>query len=413
MKQMTDKEYGSLENLYKYLHSNPELSGCEERTSGRMAEELETAGFKVTRHVGGSGVVGVLKHREGPTVMVRADMDALPIKEETGLPYASTIKTKDKDGNETGVMHACGHDMHMTVFVGAARLLARRKSDWRGTLMMIAQPEEESLTGAKRMLKDGLFKRFPKPDYMLGLHVMPFPAGMVGCHEGNWFAGTTVLDVTVLGQGGHAARPQETKDPVVLAAQIILSLQTIVSREIDPLDVAVVTVASIRGGQKSNIISDKVRMKLNIRYFNEVTRDKIIVSIKRIAKHTALAAGLPERLTPIVTIGGSVSPLYNDPELTRKMVVVLRKTLGENGVTGIPRMTGSEDFSGFGTVEPKIPIFFFGLGMIDPKSWKSNIKGKRANAPLHSSRFAPTPEPTIRTGVAAMTTAVLELLGKG
>jgi hippurate hydrolase len=402
-------ESASLEALYIHLHRNPELSLEEKETARRIAEELRAAGFEVTTGVGGHGVVGVLRNGAGPTVMVRTDFDALPVTEKTGLPYASTVRTRDAQGREVGVMHACGHDMHMTVFVGTARLLARLKDRWRGTLVMIGQPAEELGVGAAAMLKDGLFSRFPRPDYALALHVdAELEAGKIGYREGFVFANVDSLDITIYGVGGHGAYPHLSKDPIVLAAQVILGLQTIVSREIRPLDPAVVTVGSIHGGTKHNIIPEQVDLQLTVRSFSDETRERILSSIRRITVETARAAGVPPDREPSVKLDSErfTPATYNDPALVRRLVPVWKRELGEDNVVERDPEMGGEDFSRYGRVEPKIPIVMFRLGVVDPP------RMAQPKPSLHSPLFWPALHPTIETGVRAMTAAVLELMAK-
>jgi len=410
-----ESDYPYLLKLYKHLHSHPELCNQEKGTSKRIADELEKLGFEVTRNVGGYGVVGVFRNGKGPTVMIRTDMDALPITEETGLSYASKAKGKYKIGDqdqEVGVMHACGHDMHMTVFVGTARQLMRRKGKWHGTLVMIGQPAEEPCTGAKAMIDDGLFTRFPRPDCILGLHVMPFPTGLVGCRKGYWFASETSLDVIIHGIGGSAHTPQMTKDPVIIAAQIVTALQTIVSREVDPQEPAVVTVGAIHGGVDAYTIPEKVLMKVDIRAFPEELRKKMINSVKRIVEETAKAFGVPETLLPTAKQVLYAPPLYNDPELTKQVVGVLEKTLGKDSVIKLPLIMGAEDFARYGTVEPKIPTCFFGIGAVNPEFFEKTVKKGESVPGLHNPRFAPDPESTIKTGVTTMFSVVLDLFRK-
>ena len=400
-----DRDYRYLEDLYRHLHSHPELSGQEIETSRRMAEELGTAGFDVTSNIGGHGVAAVLENGRGPKVMIRADMDALPVREETGLPYASQVTAKDASGQDTGVMHACGHDVHMTVQVGAARLLAGNRRSWRGTLIVVAQPAEETLGGADAMIADGLFVKIPRPDYVLGLHVMNLPAGMAGSRAGYWFAGVTALDVTIRGMGGHGAHPHQTKDPVVIAAQTILALQTIVSREVDPLEPAVVTVGAIHGGTRGNIIPGEVCLQLNIRAFPGDVRERMTEAARRIAEGIARSAGLPEELMPSFAERCSSPALYNDPGLTARITDALREVLGKGCVVELPQYTAAEDFALFAYGDPPIPICLFGLGAADP------TRSDRRSPPLHSSRFAPVPEATIKSGVKAMASAVFALSG--
>jgi amidohydrolase len=397
----TDLEYESLFDLYRYFHSHPELSGREEKTSLRLAEELETAGFRVTRGIGGYGVVGVLENGEGPVIMVRADLDALPIRESTGLAYAC---------GETGIMHACGHDIHMTVLVGAARLLMRRLGEWKGTLVMVGQPAEETGTGALAMLEDGLFTRFPRPDCILALHVSPsLPAGKVGYSIGATMAGCASLDLKIYGIGGHGSRPNETKDPIVLAAETILLLQTIVSREIDPKETAVVTVGAIHGGTRGNIIPDEVMLKINYRYFSPEVDRRINSAIERIVRGTAIAAGVPEERMPVLTTGMTGPPIFSDPGIASRMGELFRGFFGEENVMQLDPLSASDDFARFGMEEPKIPLFYFWLGVSHPEEVAACAKENRPYPGIHNPSFAPVPEPSIKTGVSAMTLAVLDM----
>lgn len=415
VKQGTSQDYAYLDGLYKHLHTHPELSFHETETARRMAAELQQAGFEVTEGVGGNGVVGVLKNGEGPTVLVRADMDALPITEQTGKTYASTVTTVDGQGNTVGVMHACGHDVHMSVWVGAARRLAALKGQWKGTLLFIGQPAEERSGGAKAMLADGLYKRFPLPDYALALHVSPsLPAGQTGLHAGYSLANVDMMDITVFGMGGHGAYPHTAKDPIVLAARIVLALQTIVSREISPLEPAVVTVGSIHGGSKGNIIPDEVKLELTMRSYSDKVRQAIIDKIERICRGEAMAAGLPENRYPTFKLRDEYTPsVYNDPALTARLEQVFTQMFGkEQVVEASPSMAG-EDFARYGRTEHKIPICLFWLGAVDPVLYEAVQRGEASLPALHSAQFAPLPEPTIKTGVQAMTAAVLSLLNHG
>ena len=409
------EDYPYLESLYLHLHKNPEISFQEEKTSMRMAEELRSLGFTVTENVGGYGVVGVLKNGEGPTVLLRTDMDALPVQEKTGKPYASTATTVDEHGNTVSVMHACAHDVHMTVFTGAARRLIAMTDQWQGTLVMIAQPAEERGAGARAMLKDGLFERFPRPDYNLGLHVSASaPAGTVIHTKGYVMASVDSVDITVFGVGGHGAYPHRTKDPVVLSAQIINALQTLVSREIKPIDAGVVTVGSIHGGTKHNIIPDRVELQLTVRSYTDETRTKLLDGIKRIAEGQALTMGLPADKLPRVKIKDESTPsTYNNPDLADRIVKVLREKLSSDirMIPGEPVM-GGEDFSQYGRVEPKIPSLFLFVGGVYAEKYEAAMKTGEVLPSMHSPFFAPDPRPTILTGVEVMTTSALELLGK-
>jgi amidohydrolase len=414
-----DPEIGSLVEIYKMLHASPELSGHEEKTAAFLARQLTALGFSVTEHVGkyrqqgltAYGVVAVMKNGNGPTVLVRGDMDALPVEERTGLEYSSKVKTRNPAGLEVPVMHACGHDVHVTALLGAARALARLKDQWHGTLVLIGQPAEEIVQGARGMLDDGLYTRFPKPDYLLGLHAFPFRAGVIAYAPGYFMASSDSVDITVRGIGGHGSRPENATDPIVVAAQLVLALQTIISRENSPLDPAVVTVGSIHGGTKHNIIPDEVHLQLTVRAYRQEVRDRIIASISRVTHGIAQAAGIPENLAPIVKASEieSVPATYNDPALTERLGGVLEKTLGPDGVTRVAPVMGSEDF-GILSLDHKIPSFYFFVGSTAPEKIEES---QRTGTPVpsnHSSLFAPVPEPTIKSGVKAMTIAVLELM---
>ena len=412
---LVNRDYPRLFELYKHLHTHPELSLHEEKTSQRVADELKQAGLEVTMRVGGHGVVGVLRNGAGPTILIRTDLDALPVKEQTGLPYASGVRTMDDKGNEVDVMHACGHDIHMSVFVGTAQLLAALKNRWQGTLVFIGQPAEEKGSGARAMLKDGLFTRFPRPDYCLALHdKADLAAGTVGWVEGYALANVDSMDITIRGIGGHGAWPHKTKDPIVLAAETVLALQTIVSREIPPGEPAVVTVGSIHGGTKHNIISDEVKLQLTLRSYTDEVRAQTIAAIRRITHGLAEAAGLPEDRMPVITLlDQEFTPAtYNDPALTRRLAAAFKGWLGEANVHPAKPVMGGEDFSEYGRTTDKIPICMFWLGAVKPELVAESERTGRSLPTLHSSEFAPLPEPTIKTGVTAMTAAVLELAGR-
>ena len=413
IKAGADREYSSLERLYRHLHKNPELSLHEEKTSARIAAELRDAGFEVTERVGGYGVVGVMRNGAGPVVLVRTDMDALPITEETDLPYASRVKTQNDQGRTVGVMHACGHDIHMTVFTGVARLMSDMKGSWKGRLVMIGQPAEELGLGARAMLADGLFERFGRPDYMLALHIMPdMAAGTTGYVEGYAMAAVDFVDITVRGSGGHGATPHKTKDPIVTAAQIVLALQTIVSREVNPIESAVVTVGQIHGGTKANIIPDEVELDLTVRTYSNETRDQILAAIKRICDGIAKAAGVPDDRMPVVKTDDRpvVYAVYNTPNLVRRSNAVIGRIIGKENVTAVePTMVG-EDFSEYYYRCQSASSYFFFLGTTESKKIKQSVKGKIDLPGLHTSRLAPAAEPTIKTGVKAMTSAVLDLM---
>lgn len=395
-----------LVGLYKHLHRNPELSFQETDTARRIAEELSRAGAEVTTGVGKLGVVGVLRNGKGPTVLVRTDLDALPVVEETGVPYASQAKGTDSAGKSVGVMHACGHDVHMTCLVGTARWLAAHKDRWSGTVVFIGQPAEEMIGGAKEMLKDGLYTRFPKPDFALALHVTnDEPTGTVTYTSGPAFAGSTSLDVVIKGRGGHGAAPHLTVDPIVLAALAVLDLQTIVSREIDPLQHAVLTVGSIHGGTKHNIISDEVKLQLTLRAYKQEVRDQLIGGIKRRVSGLATGHNAP---APVVTVLEGTPPTINTPELVSRIVPVLTKTLGESNVKQVDPVMGAEDFGLFS--RGGVPIFMFRLGTIPPERIAQAKAGGPPLPSLHSALYYPDPAPTLRTGIRAMSAAVTELL---
>ena len=407
---------------YKHLHENPELSTQEKETSALIAAQLKKLGYEVTDHFGqyeaadvqAYGVVAVLKNGVGPTVYVRTDMDALPVTENTGLPYASKVKVKRADGSQVGVMHACGHDLHMTVFIGTAKMLAEFKSQWSGTVVLIGQPAEETVGGAAAMLHTGLFTKFPKPDYVLALHDTPWvPAGKVAYVDGPILAGADSVDITVRGYGGHGAAPQATKDPIVVASEIVMMLQTIVSRETDPLDHVVVTVGSFHSGTKHNIIPDDAHLQLTVRTMTPQMRTKILAAITRITNGIAQAAGVPDERKPVIEISkDSVPATINDAALTKRVATAMEKSLGKDNVVAGKPIMASEDFSLFALTAPNPPIMMFWLGASDPAKYKDAVEnGTRLPGP-HSSEFAPLPEPAIRTGVAAMTTAVISLLPK-
>jgi hippurate hydrolase len=419
-----EREMPSLLSTYRSLHAAPELSHHEQKTSAFVAGELRALGYNVTEHVGkyaghpewsGYGVVGILKNGAGPTVYVRTELDALPVEEMTGLPYASKVRTKDDAGREVGVMHACGHDIHITSLLGTAKMLAEMKEQWHGTLVMLAQPAEENISGAKAMLDDGLYTRFPKPDFVIALHDTPaLEAGKVGITPGYAMASSTSVEVTLRGIGGHGSAPQVAKDPILEAAEFIMAIQTIVSREDSPFDPAVVTVGSIHGGTRPNIIPDEVRLQLTIRTYKEEVRQHILEALARMAKGIATAHGIPPSLSPTVTADErDHSPaLYNDPQLTARLAQVFRTALGTDHVVELPPVMASEDFCRFALEDRQIPICQFSLGAVDSAKLADS---RRTGVPvpgLHSSLWAPVPEPTLRTGVKSMTSAVLDLMKK-
>jgi amidohydrolase len=404
---------------YKHFHENPELSTREKETSALLARELRKLGYQVTDHFGryenpsdvAYGIVAVLKNGPGPTVYVRTEMDALPVVENTGLPYASKVKVK-LGNREVGVMHACGHDLHMTVFLGVAQLLSEEKSRWSGTLILIGQPAEELISGAAAMLRGGLYTKYPKPDYVLALHDFPMlPAGKVAWHEGPLLAGADSVDITIRGIGGHGAAPQMTKDPIVVASELVVFLQTVVSREMNPLEPSVITVGSFHAGTKNNIIPDDAHLQLTVRTMTPAQREKALAAIKRATRGIADAAGIPPERAPIIEISkDSVPATINDAALTRRLAVATERALGKDNVVPGQPVMASEDFSLYALADPRPPISMFWLGAVDPEKFKeAQEKGTRLPS-LHSSEFAPLPEPAIRTGVKAMTAAVLDLM---
>ena len=413
-------ELPSLVELYRDLHRSPELSYQEKATSERIAAELREVGFEVTERVGdygvadrvSYGVVGVLENGPGPTIGFRTDLDGLPVVEETGLPYSSEATGLSDDGEEVRTMHACGHDLHMTAFVGTARLLAAAKDAWSGTLVALGQPAEERGAGAKAMLDDGLYERFPRPDTVLALHTnASLAAGRVGLVPGYALANVDSVDVTVRGKGGHGAYPHTTHDPVTLAAQIVVNLQTLVSRRVSPLDPAVVTVGSIHGGTKHNIIPNEVRLQLTVRSYKPEVRRLLLDGIRSTATETARAAGFPDDLLPVVAHKEEeyTPSTYNDPALVDRLEALFREVLGSEAVARMDPVMGGEDFSRY-RVEDEIPISIFWLGAVDPEKVREAAETGATLPSLHSSEFAPRAEPAIETGVTAMTAAVLELL---
>jgi amidohydrolase len=420
---LADAELPSLLAIYKDIHSHPELSAHEERTAGLIAKELRAAGCEVTENFGkyddpklkSYGVIGVMKNGDAPTVLVRTDMDALPVEEETGLPYASKVVAKNDEGKDVHVMHACGHDTHVAAFIGTARALGKLKDQWHGTIVFVAQPAEEIGTGARALLKDGLYDRFGKPNFALSFHdKADIQAGHIGVTEGYTSANVDSVDVTVRGVGGHGGYPHKIKDPIVLAAEIINAWQTIVSRENNPLDPIVLTVGSIHGGTKHNVIPDEVKMQLTVRTYKSKVRERVLADIERIAKGCAAAAGIPPELAPIVSVPKDVvaAATYNNPELTKRLVAVWKKSLGDENVEIVDPTMGGDDFSEYSLPDHSIPAVYFHFGAVDPAKIAEYKQGGKELPTLHSSKFAPVPEPTIRTSVIGMVTAVLELMKK-
>ena len=423
VEKIAQGELPSLLAIYKDIHSHPELSTREEKTSALVAKELRATGCEVTENFGKYdnpnlkcyGVIGIMKNGTGPTVLVRTDMDALPVEEDTGLPYASKVTTKGDDGREVHVMHACGHDAHMSAFIGTARALQRLKERWSGTIVFIGQPAEETAGGARALLKAGLYNRFGKPDFALGFHdKADLQTGHIGVTPGYTYANVDSVDVTVRGIGGHGAYPHKTKDPIVLAAEMINAWQTIASRENNPLDPIVVTVGSIHGGTKHNIIPDEAKMQLTVRTYKSEVRDRVLKAIDDMAKGIASAGGVPADRTPIVNVlKDQFTPAtYNNPDLTKRLVGVWKNVLGADNVEIVDPTMGGEDFSEYSLPDHSIPAVDFHIGAVDPEKIAQFKREGKELPSLHSSKFAPVPELTIRVGIIGMTSAVLELMKK-
>lgn len=400
------KHLDELLSLYKHFHQHPELSLEERETAARLADELQAAGAQVTRGLGGHGVVGVLAKGKGPALLIRTDLDALPVAEQTGLSYASTVKVKDARGTETGVMHACGHDIHITSLIGVARYLNEHKHRWQGTVIFIGQPAEERGEGAKQMLDAGLFEKFPKPDFALAMHVdSNLAAGKLGYRAGFTLANVDSVDIKLHGRGGHGAFPHTTIDPIVQAARLILDLQTIVSREIKPTEPAVITVGSIHAGTKHNVISDECRLQLTVRSYSDEVRRQLLDAIRRKAAATAASSGAEE---PTVTVSEGTPAMFNDEKLVERVAPVFRRVFGEDRVAPSEQSMGGEDFSRYGLAG--VPIFMFRVGTVDAKRLAGFERIGQEPPSLHSPLFYPDPEPTLATGVAAMAAAALDLL---
>jgi amidohydrolase len=403
---------GALEDLYHDLHLHPELSMQEHRTAAKAAEQLEKAGFEVTTGVGVTGVVGVLRNGDGPTVMLRADMDALPVKEETGLPYASTVTATGPDGQEVPVMHACGHDMHVTWLSGAANLLAKAPDAWKGTLMAVFQPAEETGEGAQAMIDDKLFERFPKPEVILGQHVLPPPAGQISYRPGITQSEEDNIEVRLIGRGGHGAWPEATVDPVVMAAATVLRLQTVVSRETAADEPVVVTVGALQAGTKGNVIPDDALLRVNVRTFDEEVRKRVLGSIERIVNAEASAAGAPK--PPEISYGEHFALTTNDPKQTRHVAHAFREYFGAGTVHELEDpLSVSEDFGSFGS-EWGVPSIFWYVGGTDPDLYRRAEQAGRVAEDVptnHSSKFAPVMHPTLEVGIQTLVTATVSYLG--
>lgn len=394
--------------LYLDLHQHPELSGHEVQTAATMAAKLRALGYAVTEHVGGTGIVALLNHGTGPTIMLRTELDALPVKENTGLPYASEVRTQDDAGVDLPVMHACGHDLHMASLYGTAAIMAHTKQAWHGTLMLIGQPAEETIGGATGMIKDGLFTRFPRPDVAVALHVSnELPAGKISVVPGIYDSNADSLRLTIYGKGGHGARPEATIDPIVIAARTILALQTIPSREVKPGELAIITVGYIHAGTKNNIIPDQAELGLTVRTFKPEIRKQVLAAIARIARAESEAAGAPH--DPSIVNYETTDAVYNNPVLFERLRAPLEAALGRENVSTDQPKTGSEDFSVF--VEQGIPGFYFNLGGADPDKF---ARSKASGVPLpsnHSSLFSPDLDPALRTAITAEVAVLRNLLG--
>ena len=404
----------SMMELYKDLHSNPELSYKEEKTSKKLALLLRKLGYEVTEGIGGYGVVAHLKNGIGKTILIRADMDALPVEEKTGASYASKVKSTNQVGQEVFTMHACGHDIHMTVLMGTANYMAKNKEKWQGDLILVLQPAEEVSGGARNMIKDGLFKKWPRPDYNLALHVSAdMQAGKIGYLPGWAMANVDSVDIIIKGIGGHGAYPHKTKDPIVLTAQIINSLQTIISREIGPIEPAVLTVGSVHGGTKHNIIPNEVRLQLTLRSYTDEVRSKTISSIKRLTRGLAISAGIPPDLYPEVILKDEYTPaVFNNPDLVQKLESSFKKSIGSENIFKTSPVMGGEDFGMYGRDEPIIPTAIFWLGAVNKDVFEESKKENIPLPSLHSDLFLPDAEPTINTGITAMSQAAIDLFGE-
>ncbi len=398
--------YPGVEKLYIDLHQNPELAFQEKRTAATLGARLKALGYQVTSGVGGTGIVAILKNGPGPVVMLRTELDALPIEEKTNLPFASKAKTKT-DAGDTFVSHMCGHDLHMAAWAGTAELMVKNRKLWHGTLMLVAQPAEEIISGASAMIRDGLFTRFPKPTYALGMHVdHALAAGVVGFHPGFFRAASTSLDITVYGKGGHGAYPHRSIDPVVIAARVVLGVQTVVSRENNPLDPAVITVGSIHGGSAPNIIPDEVKLQLTVRSLDPEVHKRLLAGIAREAKGEALAANAPKE--PLIETKAATDAVYNDVALTQRMVAAARASLGVDKVVEMPAQMGGEDFSQFGLAGVQAVLLH--IGAIDAAKLEAARKSGVPVPGVHSSQFAPEREPTLKAAIGAELAILLDLM---
>jgi len=393
--------------LYTDLHEHPELSSHETQTAAKLASRLRSLGYDVTENVGGTGFVAMMKNGTGPTIMLRTELDALPVQEKTGLPYASKVVAKDDNGKEVPVMHACGHDLHMASLIGTAEIMAQTRNMWHGTLLIIGQPAEETISGAKRMLDDGLMSRFPKPDVIVALHVgNSLPAGKVGVTSGYMSSNADSIKITIFGKGSHGSQPHNSIDPIVLGAKIVLALQTIPSREVKPGEPVVVTVGYFQSGLKNNIIPDEAKLGLTVRTYDPDVRKHVLAAINRIVKGEAEAAGVTK--LPEIVHDEATDAVYNDPALEKSMTAVLVKALGKDNVEQEPPSMTSEDFSYF--VEQGVPGFYFSLGGANPEQYaKANASGEKLPS-NHSPLFAPDAKPALETGITAEVAVLRHLL---
>lgn len=402
-----DTVYPEAHALYLDLHQNPELSSHETQTAAKLTNHLRSLGYDVTEHVGGTGIVAILKSGPGPTIMLRTELDALPVEEKTGLPYASKVHVKDDSGRDVSVMHACGHDLHMSSLLGTATIMAHTKDSWHGTLMLIGQPAEETISGARKMIDEGFLKHFPKPAVGVALHVSnEFPAGKIGIASGYRYASADSLRITIYGKGGHGSAPDSTIDPIVIAARTVLALQTITSREVKPGEAAVVTVGYIQAGTKNNIIPDEAQLGLTVRTYKPEIRKQILAAIARITKAEAEAAGV--RREPLIEQYEATDAVYNDPALAKELRGPLEAALGKDNVVIAEPIMGSEDFSYF--IAAGIPSFYFALGGADPQKYVQTKAAGETMPSNHSSLFAPDVDPALRTGITAEVAVLRSLL---
>ncbi len=400
-----------LSEAYLYLHQNPELSFLENKTATYLAKKMKNYGFQVTEKIGGTGLVAILKNGKGNKILIRTDIDGLPILEKTGVSYMSSVKQIDIEGNEQPVMHGCGHDIHMSVWLGTAKYLTEHKNEWKGTLMMIAQPAEERGGGAKAMLDDGLYNEFFTPDYALALHVnSSLPVGKIGYKPEFSMANVDMAEIKIIGKGGHGAYPHKTIDPIVMASQLVLDLQTIVSREISPTDPAVVTVGVFQGGTKANIIPSEVYLALTIRSYKDTVRNHLLKAIERKANAVAASFGVKKENYPVFKLKDTYTPaLYNNPELTDKVISAFKNSFGEENIIKTPPVMGGEDFARFGKTKAKVPIFMFSLGIVEKGKFNLYKKEGKQLPSLHSDKMIPDYKESIKNGVKAMVIAVKNL----